>query len=99
LADEVPSCRQGKAFGVARAQVAGSGHHAGKVGDLLRAIDGYQGQFATCCALKLAPLVFARPDELRRAEWAELDLDGAEWRIPAHKMKMREVHTVPLANR
>lgn len=69
----------------------------GKVADLLRAIDGYQGQFATCCALKLSPLVFVRPGELRRAEWTEFDLDAAEWRIPAHKMKMREAHIVPLA--
>ncbi|MDP1698220.1 MAG: integrase arm-type DNA-binding domain-containing protein [Xanthomonadaceae bacterium] len=68
-----------------------------QVADLLRAIAGYQGQFATCCALKLSPLVFVRPGELRRAEWTEFDLDAAEWRIPAHKMKMREAHTVPLA--
>jgi integrase len=45
----------------------------------------------------LAPLVFVRPGELRKAEWAEFDLDGAEWRIPAHRMKMREQHIVPLA--
>lgn len=68
-----------------------------KVAALLRDIDGYKGQFQTCCALKLAPLVFVRPGELRRAEWAEFDLDAAEWRIPADKMKMREEHVVPLA--
>lgn len=68
-----------------------------QVAELLRAIAGYQGQFATCCALKLSPLVFVRPGELRHAEWTEFDLDAAEWRIPAHKMKMREAHTVPLA--
>jgi len=65
-----------------------SGHRAtitapGEVGALLRAIDGYLGAFATCCALKLAPILFVRPGELRRAEWAEIDLDRAEWRIPA----------------
>ncbi|MCI4567561.1 integrase arm-type DNA-binding domain-containing protein [Lysobacter sp. CFH 32150] len=68
-----------------------------QVGDLLRALDSYSGQFATRCALRLAPLVFARPGELRHAEWSEFDLDAAEWRIPAHKMKMREAHVVPLS--
>jgi integrase len=68
-----------------------------KVGDLLRAIDTYQGSLVTKCALRLAPLVFVRPGELRKAEWAEIDLDGAQWRIPAARMKMREEHVVPLA--
>lgn len=68
------------------------------MGELLRAIDGYGGQYATCCALRLAPLVFVRPGELRQAEWTELDLDAAVWRIPAGKMKMREAHVVPLAS-
>ena len=79
-------------------------HHAAvtdpqRVGELLRAIDGYAGQPGTAFALKLAPLLFARPGELRRAEWAEFDVDGAkpEWRIPASRMKMREAHIVPLA--
>lgn len=69
-----------------------------QVADLLRALDGYAGQFTTRCALRLAPLVFARPGELRHMEWAELDLDSGEWRIPAHKMKMREAHVVPLSS-
>jgi integrase len=69
-----------------------------QVADLLRALDGYTGQFTTRCALRLAPLVFARPGELRHMEWAELDLDAAEWRIPAHKMKMRDAHVVPLSS-
>jgi integrase len=68
-----------------------------KVGALLRAIDGYAGQHVTRCALRLAPLLFVRPGELRAMEWAELDLDAAEWRIPAHRMKMREAHVVPLS--
>jgi integrase len=68
-----------------------------KVGALLRALDGYGGQHVTRCALRLAPLLFVRPGELRAMEWAELDLDAAEWRIPAHRMKMREAHVVPLA--
>ncbi|MEJ1960960.1 MAG: integrase arm-type DNA-binding domain-containing protein [Gammaproteobacteria bacterium] len=67
------------------------------VGALLRAIDGYVGQPSTEYALKLAPLVFTRPGELRAAEWSEIDLDAAEWRIPAVRMKMRELHVVPLA--
>jgi integrase len=67
------------------------------IGALLRAIDGYDGLLTTKAALQLAPLVFVRPGELRRAEWAEFDLDGAEWRIPAAKMKMRHPHRIPLS--
>jgi integrase len=70
-----------------------------EIGALLRAIDGYQGQPAVMAALKLAPLVFVRPGELRAAEWAEFDLEAKhpEWRIPAERMKSRERHLVPLA--
>ena len=68
-----------------------------KAGKLLRAIDGYQGSFVVQCALKLAPLVFVRPGELRHAEWEEIDLDNAEWNIPGIKMKMKEPHLVPLS--
>jgi integrase len=68
-----------------------------KIGQLLRAIDGYQGQPATEYALKLLPLVFVRPGELRAAEWSEFDLETAEWRIPGSRMKMREPHIVPLS--
>lgn len=68
-----------------------------EIGDLLRAIDAYEGTLVVKCALKLAPLVFVRPGELRRAEWSEIDLDNAEWRIPAEKMKMRQPHIVPLS--
>lgn len=67
------------------------------VAALLRAIDTYQGSYIVLCALKLAPLVFVRPGELRKAEWAEFNLDEAEWRIPAERMKMRELHIVPLS--
>jgi integrase len=69
-----------------------------KIGELLRAIAGYRGQPSTEYALKLLPLVFVRPGELRGAEWTEFDLDGAEWRIPAARMKMREQHIVPLSS-
>jgi integrase len=73
-------------------------HHASikdpkAIGALLRAIDGYQGSLITKCALRLAPLVFVRPGELRKAEWTEFNLDAAEWRIPAERMK----HIVPLS--
>lgn len=68
-----------------------------RIAELLRAIDGYVGSLATRSALRLAPLVFVRPGELRRAEWAEIDLDAAEWRIPASRMKMKQAHIVPLA--
>lgn len=69
-----------------------------RVGDLLRAIDDFSGTFPTHCALKLAPLVFTRPGELRLAEWSEVDLDAAEWTIPAGKMKTRQAHLVPLSS-
>lgn len=68
-----------------------------EVGGLLRAIDAYTGSPVARAALKLAPLTFVRPGELRQAEWAEIDLDAAEWRIPAEKMKMRDTHIVPLS--
>ena len=69
----------------------------GEVGALLRAIDAYAGSWITRCALRLAPLVFVRPGELRQAQWAEVDFDKAEWRIPAERMKMRVQNIVPLS--
>lgn len=68
-----------------------------EIGNLLRDIDGYQGSFVTQCALKLAPLFFVRPGELRQAEWIEFDLNAREWRIPANKMKMKSIHIVPIS--
>jgi integrase len=68
-----------------------------RVGELLRAIDGYEGQPITKLAMQLAPHVFVRPGELRHAEWNEFDLDGALWTIPAGKTKMRKDHLVPLS--
>jgi integrase len=76
-----------------------------QVGALLRAIDGYSGSPEVRAALRLAPLVFVRPGELRQAEWSEFDLDpldakkrpAAVWNIPAIRMKMREPHLVPLS--
>jgi integrase len=64
---------------------------------LLRAIHAYSGHPYACAALKLSPLLFVRPGELRAAEWAEFNLDVAEWRIPGAKMKMGLDHIVPLA--
>jgi integrase len=68
-----------------------------RVAELLHAIDGYAGDPSTIAALKLAPLVFVRPGELRGAEWREFDLEAAEWRIPAERMKMGAPHIVPLS--
>lgn len=85
-------------------------HHAAiidpkQVGALLRAFDDYQGLPTTRAALKLAPLVFLRPGELRQAEWAEFDLDAAMWTIPAARMKRTKQqklsgapHLVPLSS-
>ena len=77
-------------------------HHAAiidpqGVGALLRAIDGYEGHPATHWALRLAPHVFVRPGELRMAEWSEIDLEAAVWRIPGSRMKMNREHVVPLS--
>jgi integrase len=68
-----------------------------QVGQLMRSIHSYDGHPTAVAALKLTPLVFVRPGELRAAEWTEMDLDVAEWRIPAAKMKMKVEHLVPLS--
>jgi integrase len=78
-------------------------HHASVtdpegVAALLRAIDGYRGSNVTRYALQLAPLVFVRPGELRKAEWNEVDFEAGEWRIPAERMKMKTKHIVPLSS-
>jgi len=77
-------------------------HHAAilepaKVGELLRAIDGYEGRQENRYALRLAPHVFLRPGELRQAQWSEISFSGKVWRIPAERMKMKQPHTVPLS--
>jgi integrase len=66
------------------------------VGELLRAMDGFRGTLVVQCALRLAPLFFVRPGELRKAEWAQFNLDKAEWRYTASKTKSE--HLVPLAS-
>ena len=68
------------------------------VGRLLIALDGYEGTPVVRAALKLAPLTFVRPGELRNAEWSEIDLEAMEWRIPGEKMKMGQDHIVPLSD-
>jgi len=78
-----------------------------EMASLMRAIDGYQGSFVTICALRLAPLFFIRPGELREAEWSEFDLDQGAWNVPIERMKLKksekirrkgEFHLVPLAS-
>lgn len=68
-----------------------------EIAGLLRSIDDYRGSIVTRCALQLAPLVFVRPGELRQAEWSEFNIEAAEWRIPAEKMKAGALHIVPLS--
>ncbi len=78
----------------------------GKVGELMRAIYGYQGQFATCCALKLSALTMLRPSELIKSKWDEIDLDQGMFTIPVKRMKARThikeanltAHYVPLCS-
>ncbi|MCA1197724.1 integrase arm-type DNA-binding domain-containing protein [Sphingomonas sp. R647] len=77
-------------------------HHAAivepkKVGELLRAIDGYKGRPETLHALRIAPHVFLRPGELRQAKWSEIDFAEKVWRVPAERMKMKQAHAVPLS--
>jgi hypothetical protein len=66
-----------------------------QVAGLLRAMDAFEGTFTVQCALRLAPLVFVRPGELRKARWADIDLDKAEWRYVVSKTKTD--HLVPLS--
>jgi integrase len=68
-----------------------------QIGALLRACEGYTGHFATLCALRLSFLAMLRPGEIRKAEWSDVDLERAEWRIPAAKMKMKDEHIIPLS--
>jgi integrase len=63
--------------------------------EILRAMDGYEGTIAVRCALRIAPLVFVRPGELRKAQWADMDLERAEWRYTVTKTDTP--HIVPLS--
>jgi integrase len=66
--------------------------------EFTKTLDKYGGYRTTVIALRLMLLTFVRTVELRKAEWSEFDLENAEWRIPAERMKMREPHIVPLSN-
>ncbi|HWW66108.1 MAG TPA: site-specific integrase [Sphingomonadaceae bacterium] len=77
-------------------------HHAAiiepeQLGELLLAIDAYSSHAITRLAMPISPHVMSRPGELRMLEWAEFDLDGAVWKIPAERMKMRRPHEIPLS--
>lgn len=78
-------------------------HHASitdpkEVGKLLVAIDGFEGTLVVKTALKLSPLLFQRPGEIRHMEWSEIDWEQKRWEIPSEKMKMRLPHIVPLCS-
>lgn len=66
-----------------------------QIAELLRSIDGFTGSFTVQCALKLSPLVFTRPSELRTAKWADIDLEATEWRYRVSKTNT--MHLVPLS--
>jgi integrase len=64
---------------------------------LMRDIDEYSGDLVTRLALRFMALTFVRTKEMIQAEWPEIDVDAAEWRVPAERMKMRDPHIVPLS--
>lgn len=68
-----------------------------EIGQLLRDIDNYDGRFITKCALRIAPYVMLRPNEIRFAKWDYIDFKNREWRIPASEMKTEKMHIIPLA--
>lgn len=68
------------------------------ISELLRAMDGYKGSFIVYSALQFSALTFVRPGEIRHAEWEEIDWDKELWHIPAHKMKKKRDHLVPLSH-
>ncbi|MGH8578755.1 MAG: tyrosine-type recombinase/integrase [Gammaproteobacteria bacterium] len=70
---------------------------AEEIGQLMRDLDGYQGNFQTVSAFRLMWLTLGRPSEAIEAQWLEFDLDGAIWRIPADRMKKRKEHVIPLS--
>ena len=66
------------------------------VGKLLVAIEGFQGTASVKAALRLSPILFARPGELRHMEWEEINWEEERWELPPEKMKMKQPHIVPL---
>ena len=69
-----------------------------EIGGLIRTMRDYKGSQVVRYAPQLAPLVFVRPGELRKAEWSEIDFEASTWNIPGERMKMREPHVVPLSS-
>ena len=96
-ADRDPAADLRGALTPYRSKHLGSIKDPKKVGELLRAIDSFSSICVVFCELKLAPLFFVRPGELRGANWAEFDLANAQWRIPAERMKMWTPHLIPLS--
>jgi integrase len=92
-----PSADLRGALASRKAKPYGSVRDPAGAGQLMRAVDAYEGSFVVQCALRFLPLVFVRPGELRHAEWPEINWEGEEWRIPPGKMKMKEQHLVPLS--
>ncbi len=68
-----------------------------EIRELLLSINSFKGSYTVFCALKIAPLVFVRPGELRKAEWKEVNLDDSMWEVPSRRMKMKREHLVPLS--
>lgn len=95
IADPVPSLRG--ALSTVKQEHYAALTDPAEYAELLRAIDNYRGEAATKAAMQLLALTFQRTKEVRFAEWPQLDLDAALWRIPAEIMKMREAHIVPLS--
>ena len=71
--------------------------NASELPQYLKKLEAYDGSLETKLALRLLLLTFVRTKELRGAQWTEIDWEKAEWRIPAERMKMKELHIVPLS--
>lgn len=94
--DPVPSLKDALTVHVAKHMASVT--EPQRVGELLRKFDGFNGTHTVFCALRLAPLVFGRIGELRKAKWKDIDLESGLWSIRAEDMKMREPHIVPLSS-
>ncbi|MCF8104359.1 MAG: tyrosine-type recombinase/integrase [Desulfohalobiaceae bacterium] len=96
-AETNPAADINKALKVIRTRQLPAITEPNRIKDLLKAIDGFEGSFVVHSALRIAPLVFVRPGELRHAEWTEIDFENSTWTLPADKMKMKREHVVPLS--
>lgn len=97
LAERDPSSDLKDALVVARTTHRAAITDPAQLRKILIRIDSYNGTAEICTALRLTPLLFQRPGEIRHMEWAEIDWEKEYWEIPAAKMKMRSAHIVPLA--